>query len=483
MIDDPLGVDDQAVVVAIAAAAVMTLVVAFAAAAVTTTPVVAAAAMTTPVAAAVAAAAAVTTPLVAARAALGLAPKIPRLILKPPRAPASSVISSVQAQPTHLLTLAASKDTPKNATLFSMLAGYTKEPALVPSWTIAHDDQSHVAPLMLALPKIKTMPLTVVRADPAAHTAPPEGSIASNNMELNNAIARNNEVEERLDEMGQEMANMKAEVNALKAETRERSAGRDGSDTGQRRNNILSSFWICSLLMKQEYCANEAGWAKNVVAGVQMDGAHWNPSMNQTKLAELMMPMILAVIHITFSSWVKAYKKSKKPIVDQSIVRQKQQCNGHKTQSTDELEEETLTGAGGNGGLDPQTNNEGPISHNAQIGVSKLGKQKPVSHKPYLMHAPMDHVAQIQFYSIVYYEISHVSSPRQEYGAPREKGLPVSKKITKPKIPHFESALLEEREGHFGEDDDLYGNEVPDKMAEPWDEEMWRARTYLEGKM
>ena len=58
--------------------------------------------------------------------------------------------------------------------------------------------------------------------------------------ELNDAIARNNELEGRLDEMGREMANMKAEVNALKAETRERSAGRDGSDTGQRRNNILS---------------------------------------------------------------------------------------------------------------------------------------------------------------------------------------------------------------------------------------------------
>ena len=43
--------------------------------------------------------------------------------------------------------------------------------------------------------------------------------------ELNDAIARNNELEGRLDEMGREMANMKAEVNALKAETRERSAG------------------------------------------------------------------------------------------------------------------------------------------------------------------------------------------------------------------------------------------------------------------
>ncbi|ETW86492.1 hypothetical protein HETIRDRAFT_243789, partial [Heterobasidion irregulare TC 32-1] len=88
------------------------------------------------------------------------------------------------------------------------------------------------------------------------------------------------------------------------------------------------------------------------------------------------MPTILAAIHVTFSSWVKAYKKSKKPIVDQSIIRQKQWRNSHKTQasqilmmyhmlvpeaarpewafigetiyqSTDELEEETLTSVGG----------------------------------------------------------------------------------------------------------------------------------------
>ncbi|ETW82455.1 hypothetical protein HETIRDRAFT_120750 [Heterobasidion irregulare TC 32-1] len=687
----------KAVVVATAAAAVTTPVVASAAAAaVATTPVVAAAAVTTPVAAAVAAAAAVTTPVVAARAALVLAPKIPRLILKPPRAPASSVISSVQAQPTHLLTPAASKDTPKNATLFSVLAEYTKEPALVPSWTIAHDDQSHVAPLMLAPPKIKTTPPTVVRADPAAHAAPPEGSVTSNDMsanpridalfgmhlqagrgahcgsttsmprgrssqphatpalgmsrgptplrdisdaaatsqypreahaptresslapmdpsmmgpadrrasvmkniqdrlsnlefefprvreivkevptmlissmshdlkvlrgELNTAIARNNEVEGRLDEMGREMANMKAEVNALKAETRERSAGRDGSDTGQRRNNILSMTirnimydWMeiphdSAVLpdplpideagvqdgaednrilrpgWTDSWCANEAGWAKNVVAGVQMDGARWNPSANQTELAELVTPTILAAIHVTFSSWVKAYKKSKKPIVDQSIVRQKQRRNGRKTQkansrkmyrvlvpeaagpewafigetmyqSTDESEEETLTGAGGNGGLDPQTDDEGPISRNAQMGVSKLGKRKPVSHKPYLTHAPTYRAAQVnEILDKVDDMRNDNSNPHvREYGAPREKGLPVSKKITKPKIPRmmvdlqwlamhpendtplhiqdFESALLEEREGHFGEDDDLYGNEVPDKMAEPWDEEM-----------
>ena len=106
----------------------------------------AAAAARTPVV--VAAAAAAAAPADAATAAIVLVPKIPRLILKPPRAPASSVPSSVQAQPTHLPTPVASKETPRNATLFSVLAGYTMEPALVPdpSQTMTHDNQSGVAP-------------------------------------------------------------------------------------------------------------------------------------------------------------------------------------------------------------------------------------------------------------------------------------------------------------------------------------------------
>ena len=166
---------DIAVVVATATAAAMTPVVVVAAAAAATTPVVVAATATA-------------MPVVAARAALVLTPKIPRLILKPPRAPASSVPSSVQAQPTHPLTPAASKDTPRNTTLFSVLAGYTMEPALVPSRTIAHDDQSHVAPLMLAPPKIEPTPPTVVSAALARHAAPPEGSVTSNNMSANPRI-------------------------------------------------------------------------------------------------------------------------------------------------------------------------------------------------------------------------------------------------------------------------------------------------------
>ena len=58
--------------------------------------------------------------------------------------------------------------------------------------------------------------------------------------ELNNAIVRNNELEGRLDEVGWEMADMKAEVAALKAETRERTVGQDGSNTVHKQNNILS---------------------------------------------------------------------------------------------------------------------------------------------------------------------------------------------------------------------------------------------------
>ena len=77
----------------------------------------------------------------------------------------------------------------------------------------------------------------------------------------------------------------------------------------------------------------------------------------------------------------------------------------------------------------------------------------------------------------------------REYRAPREKYLPVSKKVTKPKIPRamvdphwlathpenntplriqdYESAPLEEWEEFVGEEEDLYGDEMPDETAEP----------------
>lgn len=103
------------------------------------------------------------------------------------------------------------------------------------------------------------------------------------------------------------------------------------AEDGGEENRILRPGWTDS------WSANEAGWAKNVVAGVQMDGARWNPSANQTELTGLATPTILAAIHVTFSSWVKAYKKSKKPPVDQSIVRQKQRRNGRKTQVSESL--------------------------------------------------------------------------------------------------------------------------------------------------
>ena len=82
-------------------------------------------------------------------------------------------------------------------------------------------------------------------------------------------------------------------------------------------------------------------------------------------------------------------------------------------QSRDKSEEETLTNARGDHVLDPQTDDEGPISCNAQMGVSKLGKWKPASHKPYLTRALAYRMAQVQFHSPAN-EISHMSSSAGE---------------------------------------------------------------------
>ena len=75
---------------------------------------------------------------------------------------------------------------------------------------------------------------------------------------------------------------------------------------------------------------NEGGWARRVVDKVQNDGARWNANARQEELADEPMPTIMNAVHVTFSGWVKAYKKSKKPIVDQSVVRRKQRRNGRK---------------------------------------------------------------------------------------------------------------------------------------------------------
>ena len=57
-------------------------------------------------------------------------------------------------------------------------------------------------------------------------------------------------------------------------------------------------------------------------------------------------------------------------------------------QSTDKSEEETLTGEGRQTAVDPDTEDEGPISRNLLTGHGKLRRRKPVSQKPYVTRAP-----------------------------------------------------------------------------------------------
>lgn len=114
------------------------------------------------------------------------------------------------------------------------------------------------------------------------------------------------------------------------------------NDTGARE------YWIITVKPGEErrvlrpgwadsWTANELGWAKEAAECVQKDGARWNPSIKQEELAELARPTILAAIHVTFSSWVKAYRKSQKSMVDQFAVRQKQRRNGRKAMVNESL--------------------------------------------------------------------------------------------------------------------------------------------------
>ena len=57
-------------------------------------------------------------------------------------------------------------------------------------------------------------------------------------------------------------------------------------------------------------------------------------------------------------------------------------------QSTDESQEETLTGEGGHPAVDPDTDEEAPISRNVQTGRSKRGRRKPASQKTYVTRPP-----------------------------------------------------------------------------------------------
>ena len=76
--------------------------------------------------------------------------------------------------------------------------------------------------------------------------------------------------------------------------------------------------------------ANEIGWGRHLAETVQKHGARWNTQANQQDLASLSMPTLIDAVHISFSSLGKAYKKSRKPVVDQSLVKRRQRRNGRK---------------------------------------------------------------------------------------------------------------------------------------------------------
>ena len=161
------------------------------------------------------------------------------------------------------------------------------------------------------------------------------------------------------------------------------------------------------------WTANEIGWARHAAESIQKDGAQWNSQAKQEKLVALTISIIVNSIHVSFSSWVKAYKRSKKPIVDRAVIMQKQRRNMQKTQvsphtcfsdnqfahitvqkaiqhakfymdvpeamgpeqaflketmyqSMDESQEESLNKDSGDPAVDPDTEDKGPISHHLQ---------------------------------------------------------------------------------------------------------------------
>ena len=58
-------------------------------------------------------------------------------------------------------------------------------------------------------------------------------------------------------------------------------------------------------------------------------------------------------------------------------------------QSTDESEEEILTGEGGHPAVDPETDEEGPISRNVPTGRVKRPRRKPASQRTYVSRPPL----------------------------------------------------------------------------------------------
>ena len=88
--------------------------------------------------------------------------------------------------------------------------------------------------------------------------------------------------------------------------------------------NVLRPGWA------DTWTANEMGWARHIAETIQKDGARWNPHAKQEKLTRLTISAIVSAIRMTFSSWVKAFKKSKKPLIAQSTMKQKQRRNRRK---------------------------------------------------------------------------------------------------------------------------------------------------------